>query len=161
MKGAFLFAGILLQTLIANAQYNGYSTQDWEDQRRVEAAFLANQNERSFNTHLKRLTLSPHVVGSPANEKVRDYISTVMANAGLEVRQYPYDVYLPKQPGTSSVEIVTPSRTLLNQKEDILPEDPSSQDELLWKGWNAFSGTGDVTAEVVYANMAEKRTLKN
>ncbi|MGA0212108.1 MAG: hypothetical protein ACO3JH_03830 [Flavobacteriaceae bacterium] len=67
MKGAFLFAGILLQTLIANAQYNGYSTQDWEDQRRVEAAFLANQNERSFKNHLKRLTLSPLVVGSPAN----------------------------------------------------------------------------------------------
>lgn len=160
MKGAFLFAGILLQTLIANAQYNGYSTQDWEDQRRVEAAFLANQNERSFKNHLKQLTLSPHVVGSPANEKVRDYIATVMANAGLEVRQYPYDVYLPKQPGTSSVEIVTPSRTLLNQKEDILPEDPSSQDELLWKGWNAFSGTGDVTAEVVYANYGRKEDFE-
>jgi len=160
MKGAFLFAGILLQTLIANAQYNGYSTQDWEDQRRVEAAFLANQNERSFKNHLKQLTLSPHVVGSPANEKVRDYIATVMANAGLEVRQYPYDVYLPKQPGTSSIEIVTPSRTLLNQKEDILPEDPSSQDELLWKGWNAFSGTGDVTAEVVYANYGRKEDFE-
>ena len=38
----------------------------------------------------------------------------------------------------------------LNEKN--LPEDPSSAHPGLTYGWNAFSGSGDVTAEVVYAN---------
>ena len=62
------------------------------------------------------------------------------------------------------LEIVTPSREVLNQKEDIIPNDPFSDDPLLWKGWNAFSGSGDITAEVVYANYGRKEdfeTLKS
>ncbi len=105
--------------------------------------------------------MRPHVVGSEANTVARKYIVSVMQNAGLKVKEYPYDVYLPKEPGTSLIEIVTPTRKVLNQKEDILEGDPFSKDLSLWKGWNAFSGSGDVTAEIVYANYGRKETLKN
>jgi len=54
------------------------------------------------------------------------------------------------------VEIVTPRRMPLNQQEDVLPENPYSSHPELKKGWNAYSGTGDVTAEVVYANYGTK-----
>ncbi len=37
-------------------------------------------------------------------------------------------------------------------REDNLLEDPASAHPGLTYGWNAFSGSGDVTAEVVYAN---------
>ena len=87
-----------------------------------------------------------------------------MSEAGLDVINYPYDVYLPKHPGSSLIEIVTPSRQVLNQKEDIISDDPFTKDSLLWKGWNAFSGSGDVTAEIVYANYGRKEdfeTLKD
>ena len=53
---------------------------------------------------------------------------------------------------------------MLNQKEDIIENDPYTKDPELWKGWNAFSGSGDVTAEVVYANYGRKEdfeTLKS
>ena len=73
---------------------------------------------------------------------------------------YPYDVYLPKHPGSSLIEIVTPSRQVLNQKEDIISDDPFTKDSLLWKGWNAFSGSGDVTAEIVYANYGRKEDFE-
>ena len=82
----------------------------------------------------------------------------------MKVTNYPYDVYLPKNPGTSLIEIVTPNRDVLNQKEDIIENDPYTKDPELWKGWNAFSGSGDVTAEVVYANYGRKEdfeTLKS
>ena len=68
--------------------------------------------------------------------------------------------FISKQPGSSLIEIVTPSREILNQKEDIIISDPYSNDPLLWKGWNAFSGSGDITSNVVYANYGRKEDFE-
>ena len=51
-----------------------------------------------------------------------------MDDAGFKVTNYPYDVYLPNKPGKSLIEIVTPSRDVLNQKEDVIPGDPFTED---------------------------------
>ncbi len=142
------------------AQYEGYSPMRWKNQLQIEEDFLKQINSTSFKTHLKKLTERPHVVGSEANAEVQRYMSEVMQQAGFEVTQYPYDLYLPNQPGSSLIEIVTPSRAVLNQKEDVIPDDPFSADPELWKGWNAFSGSGDVTAEVVYANYGRKEDFE-
>ncbi|MDA8877746.1 M28 family peptidase [Flavobacteriaceae bacterium] len=132
----------------------------WKNQLQIEEDFLKQINSTSFKTHLKKLTERPHVVGSEANAEVQRYMSEVMQQAGFEVTQYPYDLYLPNQPGSSLIEIVTPSRAVLNQKEDVIPDDPFSADPELWKGWNAFSGSGDITAEVVYANYGRKEDFE-
>lgn len=123
-----------------------------DKQNEVEEAFGNAIDQTRFKTHLQRLTERPHVAGSATNEEVQRYMASVMESAGLEVKMYPYDVFLPSTPGESFIEIVTPVRQTLTQKEDILEEDPFSSDPLLWKGWNSFSGSGDVTAEVVYVN---------
>ena len=142
------------------AQYDGYSSNSWENQLEIEDLFLKHIDKTSFEKHLQKLTERPHVVGSKTNEEVIRYIGEVMNEAGLDVINYPYDVYLPKHPGSSLIEIVTPSRQVLNQKEDIISDDPFTKDSLLWKGWNAFSGSGDVTAEIVYANYGRKEDFE-
>ena len=142
------------------AQYEGYSLTRWENQLKIEDLFSKNIDSTSFKKHLVKLTERPHVVGSDANKAVQEYMFEVMKNAGFNVEKYPYDVYLPNKPGNSLIEIVTPTRIVLNQKEDIIPGDPFSKDPSLWKGWNAFSGTGDVTAEVVYANYGRKEDFE-
>ena len=142
------------------AQYEGYSPTSWNKQLTIEDVFLKQLDTTTFKKHLIKLTERPHVVGSKANTEVQRYMTQVMQNAGFKVTQYPYDVYLPKNPGNSLIEIVTPSRTVLNQKEDIIESDRFSSDPLLWKGWNAFSGTGDVTAEIVYANYGRKEDFE-
>ena len=144
----------------SNAQYEGYSSSSWENQLNLEELFFNYLDKTSFKKHLKKLTERPHVVGSETNQEVIRYIGDIMENAGLEVTNYPYDVYLPNKPGTSLIEIVTPSREVLNQKEDIIADDPFTKDPLLWKGWNAFSGSGDITAEVVYANYGRKEDFE-
>ena len=159
---SILISFFLFQFL--NAQYEGYSEQSWNDQLKIEESFFRNIDKTSFKKHLKKLTERPHVVGSEGNQEVIRYIGEVMQLAGMKVTNYPYDVYLPKNPGTSLIEIVTPNRDVLNQKEDIIENDPYTKDPELWKGWNAFSGSGDVTAEVVYANYGRKEdfeTLKS
>ena len=125
-----------------------------------EEFFLSNVDENSFKSHLKKLTERPHVAGSVENENVRDYMSLIMKEAGFEVTQYPYDIYLSSKPGTSELSIVKPKRMQLNQKEDILDEDPFSSDPLLWKGWNAYSGSGDVSANIVYVNYGRKEDFE-
>lgn len=159
---SILISFFLFQFL--NAQYEGYSEESWNDQLKIEESFFRNIDKTSFKKHLKKLTERPHVVGSEGNQEVIRYIGEVMQLAGMKVTNYPYDVYLPKNPGTSLIEIVTPYRDVLNQKEDIIENDPYTKDPELWKGWNAFSGSGDVTAEVVYANYGRKEdfeTLKS
>ena len=157
-----IFALFILQFSVG--QHEGFSESEWESQLKLENIFSETIDNNSFKKHLKKLTERPHVVGSEANEEVIRYIGEVMKKAGLKVTNYPYDVYLPKNPGTSLIEIVTPNRDVLNQKEDIIENDPYTKDPELWKGWNAFSGSGDVTAEVVYANYGRKEdfeTLKS
>ena len=146
------------QSLIS--QFEGYSTNQWEKQLEVEESFLGLIDKTSFKKHLMKLTERPHVVGSEGNEEVIRYIGKVMKDAGLDITNYPYDVYLPNKPGSSMVEIVTPSRKVLNQKEDIIYDDPFTKNPELWKGWNAFSGSGDVTAEIVYANYGLKEDFE-
>ena len=159
---SILISFFLFQFL--NAQYEGYSEDSWNDQLKIEESFFKNIDKTSFKKHLKKLTERPHVVGSEGNQEVIRYIGEVMQLAGMKVTNYPYDVYLPKNPGTSLIEIITPYRDVLNQKEDIIEDDPFTKDPELWKGWNAFSGSGDVTGEVVYANYGRKEdfeTLKS
>lgn len=134
----------------------GFSHKDGPPQRNLENEFLEGTDFSRFKTHLQAISSEPHVVGSAANERVKSYLEKTMREAGWDVQAYPYDVYLPKDPGESFVEIITPRRIPLNQQEDILEENPYSSHPDLKKGWNAYSGSGDVTAEVVYANYGTK-----
>ena len=159
-KKLFILSLMLLSFTPSFSQYEGFSPTTWDNQLKIEDLFLENIETNSFKAHLIKLTERPHVVGSNANSEVQRYMGAVMEKAGFKVTNYPYDVYLPKEPGNSLIEIVTPSRAVLNQKEDIIGGDPFSKDPHLWKGWNAFSGSGDITAEVVYANYGRKEDFE-
>lgn len=153
MKNCLSLALILLIYFPLNAQdIDGFKSSSLQAQKQVENRLLEAVDEAAFKKHLQTLTAKPHVAGNKANEDVRDYMFKVMEEAGFESKLYPYDIYMSRNPGRSAVELVTPVRQPLNQQEYILEEDPFSSDPNLWKGWNAYSGSGDVTAEVVYAN---------
>lgn len=142
--------------LEAQDLYYGFSKNNLEAQKKLESQFLELVDFSRFKIHLETIASEPHVAGSEANHKVGRYLSETMESAGWQVKRYPYDVYLAAEPGESLVEIITPLRKPLNQQEYILPDDPYSNHPALQKGWNAYSGSGDVTAEVVYANYGTK-----
>ena len=150
----FISAGSFAQTL------TGFSASASEKEKQAESVFLNQQESERYKNHLKALTKEPHIATSKANERVRDYMAEVMRKAGFQVEIFPYDIYLPVMPGTASAEIVQPIRIPLNNKEYIHKEDPFSSDPNLYMGYNAYSGTGDVTAEVVYANFGRKEDFE-
>lgn len=147
-----LLAGLTLQA----QDLTGYSAEGAQTQEKLETQFRESIDKSRFKTHLKTLTENPHIAGTPANEKVKDYIVQSMSKAGLDVKTYPYEVYMSSSPGESLVEVISPEGKVLDQQENALEEDPYSSHPDLVKGWNAYSGSGDVTAEVIYANYGTK-----
>ncbi|WP_349353002.1 M28 family peptidase [Flagellimonas sp. MMG031] len=154
------FAGLMLTSTLSAQDWNGYTPSSMEKQAQTEATFLKTVDFPKYREHLQKLTEKPHVAGTAANEEVANYMATVMENAGMKVDFYPYDIYMSTSGGSSSVELVTPYRRPLNQQENILDEDRFSSDPTLEKGWNAYSGNGDVTAAVVYANYGTKEDFE-
>ncbi|MFT5366295.1 MAG: N-acetylated-alpha-linked acidic dipeptidase [Candidatus Latescibacterota bacterium] len=131
-----------------------------EEQLALETHLKTLPTSENFRTHLTQITKEPHPFGSVANRQVGDYLGEVMRQAGLDVDTYDYDVYTPKNDTPPFVALVTPTRIPLNNQENILKEDPYSAHPDLTPGWVAFSGSGDVTAEIVYANYGRKEDFE-
>jgi len=162
MQKNLLIGSLLCASTLTFAQKNisGFSASNQAKQEKIEQEYRTKQSAERYKTHLQKLTSVPHLAGTPENEKVRDYIADVMRKAGLQVEIFPHDIYLSKSPGESLVEVVEPVRLPLNNREYIIKEDKYSSDPRLTPGWNSYSGSGDVTAEVVYANYGRKEDFE-
>ena len=158
---AFLAAGAL--TLVALAQdttLTGFTEDRAATQLACEARFLELPRSESFREHLRTITENPHPAGSAAQARVGEYLAQAMESAGLDVTSHPYDVYLPELTDDVEVHIVTPVAMQLSNREPALDEDRFSGHPDLLNGWNAFSGSGDVTGEVVYANYGRREDYR-
>ena len=134
----------------------GFTARRASWQLACEERFLQLPRSDYFREHLRTITENPHPAGSPAQARVGEYIAGAMERAGLEVTSYPYDVYLPELTDDVEIHIMTPVPISLSNREPELSEDRFSGHPDLLNGWNAFSGSGDVTAEVVYANYGRR-----
>jgi len=133
---------------------------DHQEQMALETHLKKWPTSESFRTHLTHISKVPHPFGSVANQQVGTYLAETMHQAGLDVETYDYNVYSPKNDTPPFVALVTPTRIPLNNQENILKDDPYSAHPDLTPGWVAFSGSGDVTAEVVYANYGRKEDFE-
>ena len=114
----------------------------------------------------------PHVAGTPGDVREIERIAAAFTAMGLEVEIDTFYPYL-SHPTSALVEIVESSADAplpvspdasrprrgvlaLDLREKNLAEDPSTAHPGLTFGWNAYSGSGDTTGEVVYANYGLK-----
>jgi len=138
----------------------GFTATGARRQLETESHFLELPSSEAFRRHLETITRDPHPFGSSANAAVAEYAARTMAAAGLEVKRYAYDVYAPLLYPEADVALVRPLRLPLNNQEYVLDEDPFSAHPEARPGWNAFSGSGDVTAEVVYVNYGTRKDFQ-
>ena len=101
----------------------------------------------------------PHRAGTAGDRQVVDALVQAFTEMGLEVERHPIDVYLPS-PVSAELQLVGPERLDLPLQEVSLDVDADTRDAGLDHGWNAYSGSGDVTAEVVYANYGTKEDFE-
>jgi len=139
--------------------YTGFSEEGKLAQEDFESQLLSMHSPETYRKHLYNLTTDPSFAGTPENRYVIDYIYSVMDSAGLDTRTYDYDVLLP-QPGENSIRVIKPELIELTNKEAVYSEDPYTAHPDLEHGWNAYSGSGTATAEVVYAHRGTKQDFE-
>ncbi|MDZ4753457.1 MAG: M28 family peptidase [Phycisphaerae bacterium] len=114
---------------------------------------------RSLATTHAALASEPHIAGTPGDERVIERLTETFRALGLEVEVHRIAPLLCR-PIDARLEILgevlpTGARrgvVSLDLRERNLLEDPATAHPDLTYGWNAYSGSGDVTAGVVYAN---------
>jgi N-acetylated-alpha-linked acidic dipeptidase len=129
----------------------GYA--DFTDQAKIEKRFLAVPDARLAGQHLKILTAEPHLAATPEDRKTAEYVAQKFRAAGLETEIVPYRVLL-NQPQEVRVQAYDSTGKLLmsGPTREHVTGDPYQDDPRVVMPFSGSSGSGDVTAEVVYAN---------
>jgi N-acetylated-alpha-linked acidic dipeptidase len=129
----------------------GYA--DFTAQSRIEEKFLAVPDAKLAGHHLKILTAEPHLAATPEDRKTAEYVAQKFRAAGLDTEIAPYRVLI-NYPKTVRVAAYDSSGKLLmtGPTGEHVAGDPYQDDPRVVMPFNGSSGSGDVTAEVVYAN---------
>src|SRR5579863_1358774 len=121
-------------------------------ERAQENIFLAVPNPQLAEQHLRTLTQAPHVAGSPEDKATADYVAQKFREAGLDVEIVEYRVWM-NYPAEISVDVTAPPDVRMHgPTREHVEGDPSADDPRVITPYSAMSPSGDVEADVVYAN---------
>jgi N-acetylated-alpha-linked acidic dipeptidase len=118
-------------------------------QRQREEQFRKVPDSSRLKEYMEAMAGEPHVAGQPSSKRVADYALGKFKSFGLDAKLEEFEAMMP-WPIETSVELVAPEKYTLRVKEPVLSEDPDSGDQTPL--YNAYSGDGNVTGEVVYVN---------
>jgi N-acetylated-alpha-linked acidic dipeptidase len=118
----------------------------------AEKTFLAVPDPMLAKQHLQFLTQWPHVAGSPEDRRNADYVLDKYKAAGLDAYIQPYKVWM-GLPLDIRVEMVAPEGVVMHgPSPERVNDDLYQKDPRILPAFNEYSPSGDVTADVVYAN---------
>jgi N-acetylated-alpha-linked acidic dipeptidase len=151
-------AALLICLLTANlargqAVSSEASPQPITSEQRIEQEFLSVPSAKLAGEHLKTLTAAPHIAASKEDYATAEYVAAQFKAAGLETNIVPYKVWL-NLPKEVKITATDASGNLLmsGPTPEHVAEDPYQDDPRIVTAFNSSSPSGDVTAEVVYAN---------
>jgi N-acetylated-alpha-linked acidic dipeptidase len=130
-----------------------FGYRDFAAQSKIEEKFLAFPNAFLAGEALKTLTAEPHLASTPGDRKTAEYVAQKFRAAGLETEIVPYRVLM-NQPKAVRVEAWDSAgkQLMSGPTREHVDDDPYQDDARVAIPFNGSSGSGDVTAEVVYAN---------
>lgn len=128
----------------------GYSTAFADQQRSAEAEAIAIPDAARARAHSRELSKEPHIAGTPAQARTRDYVIEQMKAMGLETDVRTYNVWLPHAT-TVRVTKLYPEVTALSLDEPPIPGDPVTAMKQ-YPTVNGSSGEGTAEGEVVFVN---------
>jgi N-acetylated-alpha-linked acidic dipeptidase len=121
-------------------------------ERNLEARFLAVPDPKRAEEHLRTLTKAPHIAGSPEDKATADYVAQKFRDAGLDTEIVEYKVWL-NYPAEISVDITAPAGVSMHgPTREHVDGDPFQDDPRVVMPYNGMSPSGDIEADVVYAN---------
>jgi N-acetylated-alpha-linked acidic dipeptidase len=128
----------------------GYAAGSTLAQREYERALRAAIDPDTVARYATGLSSRSHMAGTPGQRATRDSVVAWLTAAGLEVGYDSLILYMP-QPLEVSVARVLPTPLAFDLTEPGIPEDPSTRFDVV-PAFHAYSGSGTVESEVVYAN---------
>lgn len=147
----FLCVLFLTVPAFSQAPIRGFGADQWKAQHeREEKAQAIPQRER-MKIYMERMASKPHNAGSAGSRAVADYALSLFKDWGLDAQIETFDALLP-YPTVRVLEMTEPVRFRAAIKEPVIPGDPGTDDPNQIPTFNAFSGSGDVTAPLVYVN---------
>jgi N-acetylated-alpha-linked acidic dipeptidase len=169
--GLLLPAPLAHQSVIAQAPtesgqapvaIRGFAPSRAAAQKELEGKLQRVPDPASAERHLRTITSEPHMAGTDGSRRVAEYLRDQYRSFGLEAELATYKVWLP-HPAEVKLELLTPEKKELGTQEDPFEWDKDSYTKNAVIGYNGYSPSGEVTAEVVYANYglpADYRRLK-
>ncbi len=100
-----------------------------------------------------------HISGTEGDWRTIEELENAFREMGLSVQRHEFWAYLSK-PVDAGLWIVEPVLAELPVAESAIAGDPYALDGVPEFGFNAYAATGDVTAEVVYANQGTKEDFE-
>ena len=156
MRRALPFVLIISFALLSSGSPNaqsrpirGFPDDSASAQRQREEQYRKIPDSARLKEYMEAMAGEPHVAGQPSSKKVADYALAKFKSFGLDARLEEFEAMMP-WPIETTVEVVAPEKYTLRVKEPVLAEDPDSGDQTPL--YNAYSGDGNVTGEVVYVN---------
>ena len=158
LSAAILFSPILLASISTDAAPCSHSTpaifgfRDATAESATEAKFLAVPDPKLAKEHLRILTQAPHMAGTIEDKATADYVAQKFRDAGLETEIVEYRVWI-NYPAEISVDLTAPAGVEMHgPSREHVSDDPYQDDPRIVMPFNGMSPSGDVEADVVYAN---------
>ncbi len=147
-----------IPTFVPPSKIFGYRNPTAELQ--AEKAFLAVPDPERAKKDLQVLTATPHVAGSPEDKQTAAFVLQQYTAAGLDAHVQEYKVWM-ALPLDVRVDVVAPAGVVLHgPSPEHVSEDPFQKDPRILPPFNEYSASGDVTADVVYANYGRAEDFK-
>jgi len=129
-----------------------FGYRDAATENATEARFLAVPDTKLAEEHLRTLTQAPHLAGTPEDQATADYVAQKFRAAGLDTEIVEYKVWM-NYPQEISVDITAPAGVEMHgPTREHVAGDPYDDDPRVVMPFNGMSPSGDVEADVVYAN---------
>ncbi|HTR23788.1 MAG TPA: M28 family metallopeptidase [Terriglobales bacterium] len=164
-SGAFLFFFLVCTGLQAfdkpsDADAGGSKTPSWvisgfrdtAQEQEIEKKFMAVPDPKLAEEHLRTLTQAPHPAGSPEDKATAEYVASKFRDAGLDTSIVEYKVWF-NTPAEINVDMTAPAGIEMHgPHREHVDSDPFQDDPRVLMPYNCMSASGDVEADVVYAN---------
>jgi N-acetylated-alpha-linked acidic dipeptidase len=122
-------------------------------QAKIDQEFLAVPSAALAGEELKILTAAPHVASTPEDHATALYVAEKFKAAGLDTSIVPYKIWLnfPKQISVTAFSAAG-AQLMSGPTREHVEGDLYQDDPRVVTPYNSSSPSGDVTADVVYAN---------
>src|SRR5437773_906639 len=147
---SLLLLGLSALAARPGAPLRGFFPEEAGREEEFEAQFRRAPTPERAREDLRVLAQEPHMAGTPADFRTAQYVLKQFRGAGLDAEIVTYNVLL-AYPRQVKVDLVAP-RHRRGPTPEALNRRRDSADLQDLLPYNAYSPSGDVTADVVYAN---------